>query len=81
MPQCGYNLLSYMASHDENRQIERAEAVFRKDLNKNAENPWSLFGLTQCLRKAAKSVQAEDMEKRFRRAWACADIDLRRPLF
>jgi len=36
----------------ENGQIERAEAVFRKDLSKNAKNPWSLFGLTQCLRKA-----------------------------
>lgn len=65
----------------ENGQIERAEAVFRKDLNKNAENPWSLFGLMQCLRKAEKSVQAEDMEKRFLRAWARADIDLQRPLF
>jgi tetratricopeptide (TPR) repeat protein len=65
----------------ENGQIERAEAVFRKDLSKNAENPWSLFGLTQCLRKAEKSVQAEDMEKRFLRAWARADIDLQRPLF
>jgi len=65
----------------ENGQIERAEDVFRKDLQKNAENPWSLFGLTQCLRKGEKSEQAEDMEKRFRRAWARADIDLQRPLF
>lgn len=65
----------------ENGQIERAEAVFRKDLNKNAENPWSLFGLTQCLKKAEKFVQAEDMKKRFRRAWARADIDLQRPVF
>lgn len=65
----------------ENGQIERAEDVFRKDLQKNAENPWSLFGLTQCLKKAGKSVQAEDMEKRFRRAWARADFDLKRPVF
>jgi tetratricopeptide (TPR) repeat protein len=62
-------------------QIERSEAVFREDLHKNAENPWSLFGLAQCLKKAGKPVQAADLEKRFRRAWARADLALQRPVF
>lgn len=62
-------------------KVERAETVFRKDLKKNAENPWSLFGLMLCLKKSEKPTEAADIEKRFRRAWARADIELQRPIF
>ena len=66
---------------DSNR-IEEAETVFRKDLLLNAENPWSLYGLTRCL-KAGKTTAllAADTEKRFNRAWARADVELNRPVF
>ncbi|MEN8136373.1 MAG: hypothetical protein ABFS18_12700 [Thermodesulfobacteriota bacterium] len=61
-------------------RIEEAEAVFRKDLLKNAENPWSLYGLTQCLKIKGATALAADAEKRFRRAWARADLELDRPV-
>jgi len=60
---------------------QEAEAVFRRDLLKNAENPWSLLGLAQALRAEGKNDQAADAEQRFRRAWARADLELLRPVF
>jgi len=62
-------------------QIEEAEAVFRKDLLKNAENPWSLYGLSRCLKAKGVTAMAADAEKRFSRAWARADLELSRPVF
>ncbi|MEJ2766524.1 hypothetical protein VV869_21435 [Photobacterium sp. MCCC 1A19761] len=58
-----------------------AEAVYRKDLLKNAENPWSLYGLTQSLKAQGKTDLAADTEKRFRRAWARADVVMPRSIF
>ncbi|MEN8258185.1 MAG: hypothetical protein ABFS09_10035 [Thermodesulfobacteriota bacterium] len=62
-------------------RIEEAEAVFRKDLLKNAENPWSLYGLAKCLKIRGATVLATDTEKRFRRAWTRADLEMSRPVF
>jgi len=62
-------------------RLEKAENVFRKDLHKNSENPWSLFGLMLTLEKSGRHAEAADFEKRFRRAWARADIELTRPYF
>ncbi len=62
-------------------RFEEAETVFRKDLLKNGENPWSLFGLARCLEARGKTDQAADAEKRFRRAWGRADLELVRPVF
>ncbi len=62
-------------------RFEEAETVFRNDLLKNGENPWSLFGLAQCLKARGKTIEAADAEKRFRRAWGRADLELARPVF
>jgi tetratricopeptide (TPR) repeat protein len=62
-------------------RFEEAGAVFRKDLLKNSENPWSLFGLARSLEALGKTDQAADAEKRFRRAWGRADLELKRPVF
>jgi tetratricopeptide (TPR) repeat protein len=62
-------------------QVERAESVFRNDLKRNPENPWSLFGLAVCLKKSGRHIETADFEKRFRRAWARADIEIQRPIF
>ncbi|MEZ4600519.1 MAG: hypothetical protein R2940_12090 [Syntrophotaleaceae bacterium] len=62
-------------------RYQEAEAVFRRDLLENAENPWSLFGLARSLEAQGKKLQAEEAEKRFRRAWARADLVLERPVF
>jgi tetratricopeptide (TPR) repeat protein len=57
-------------------QPKRAEAVYRKDLEKFPDNGWSLFGLAKALEAQGKEEQAQDMEKRFREAWRHADIEL-----
>ena len=53
-----------------------AEAVFWQDLNRNRENGWALFGLMQSLEAQGKTEAAAQIEKRFKKAWAGADIDL-----
>jgi tetratricopeptide (TPR) repeat protein len=53
-----------------------AEAVYREDLKQNRENGWSLFGLAQSLRAQGKTAEAEQVEVRFKRAWAQADVTL-----
>lgn len=53
-----------------------AEAIYREDLARNPENGWSLYGLTQALRAQKKTQEAASVEKRFRRAWAKADVTL-----
>lgn len=53
-----------------------AEAVYRKDLTVNPDNGWSLFGLLKSLRAEGKMDAARDIEIRFQRAWARADITL-----
>jgi len=53
-----------------------AEAVYREDLRKNPENGWSLFGLAQSLRAQGKTAEAAQVEARFQKAWAQADVKL-----
>ncbi len=55
---------------------EEAEAVYRRDLQINSENPWSLFGLAKSLRAQGKDKLATDVERTFRRTWARSDIEL-----
>jgi tetratricopeptide (TPR) repeat protein len=56
---------------------EEAEIVYWEDLRQNPENGWSLFGLAQSLRTQGKSDEAAEAEKRFHRAWAGADVELK----
>lgn len=49
-----------------------AEVLYRDDLRKNPENGWALMGLRDALRQQGKEAKAVD--KRFRKAWAKADI-------
>jgi tetratricopeptide (TPR) repeat protein len=60
---------------------KEAEAVFRKDLQKNPENAWALYGLTQSLKAQGNNDLAADTEQRFRRAWSRADVKMNRPVF
>ncbi len=53
-----------------------AEAIYREDLRRNPKNGWSLYGLTQSLRKQKKKDEAKETEKNFRQAWAKADVKL-----
>jgi tetratricopeptide (TPR) repeat protein len=54
-----------------------AEAVFREDLRRTPENPWSLFGLGRSLRARKADTEAGAVEDRFLHAWRRADIEFR----
>ena len=53
-----------------------AEAVYREDLKRNAENGWSLFGLERALRMQKKTDEAKVIAARFTKAWESADVKL-----
>jgi tetratricopeptide (TPR) repeat protein len=53
-----------------------AEAVYRTDLAKHADNGWACFGLMQSLRAQGKHREAEAAEQRFKAAWTYADVTL-----
>jgi tetratricopeptide (TPR) repeat protein len=53
-----------------------AEAVYREELRRNPENGWSLFGLSQALVAQGREDEAAGFERRFREAWAHADVQL-----
>jgi tetratricopeptide (TPR) repeat protein len=57
------------------RAVE-AEQVYWEDLRRNPENGWSLFGLAQALRAQKRDAEAAEVEERFKRAWANADVEL-----
>ena len=61
-------------------RYRQAEQVYRDDLTRNRENGWALNGLALCLRKQKAIQDAEEVETRFREAWAKADVKIR-PLF
>jgi tetratricopeptide (TPR) repeat protein len=55
---------------------DEAEAVYWQDLQRFRDNGWSLFGLWQALEAQGKSELAAQIEQRFRKAWASADVQL-----
>lgn len=55
---------------------ERAEAVFRADLEHCPRNPRSLFGLMNALEAQKKHDAAEDVRREFEAAWKNADMPL-----
>jgi tetratricopeptide (TPR) repeat protein len=58
------------------KQFAEAEKVFRSDLEKNPNNPRSLFGLREALRGQGKTAEANDAGARFEKAWQAADVKL-----
>lgn len=53
-----------------------AEIVYLEDLQRNPENGWSLFGLMRSLEAQGREAEATDVEERFEKAWARADVQL-----
>ena len=53
-----------------------AEAVYRDDLAKHAENGWALWGLARALRAQERLADADAVQARFRKAWKRADVSL-----
>ncbi|GMG86535.1 hypothetical protein MNKW57_08560 [Biformimicrobium ophioploci] len=56
--------------------FEKAEAVYRKDLEQYPRNGWSLKGLALALRGQDKNAEAADVENRFDKLWSRADVKL-----
>ncbi|MER3425106.1 MAG: hypothetical protein C4293_19630, partial [Nitrospiraceae bacterium] len=54
-----------------------AEAVYREDLKRTPENPWSLYGLVRSLLAQKADKEAAAVEERFRKAWSRADLEFR----
>jgi tetratricopeptide (TPR) repeat protein len=52
-----------------------AERVFRADLDRNRENPRSLFGLAEALAREGRTSDARSVRSRYERAWAQADTE------
>ena len=59
-----------------NGQADRAEAVFRADLEQYTRNPRSLFGLLKALEAQKNSAGVEEVRKEFEAAWKSADVTL-----
>ena len=60
-----------------NGQADRAEAVFRADLEQYPRNPRSLFGLVKALEAQQKNDAVEEVRREFEAAWKNADAPLR----
>jgi hypothetical protein len=58
-------------------RADEAETVFWQDLRqRNRENGYALKGLAASLRAQGRADEAALVEKRFRTAWADADMEL-----
>ncbi|MDA1369308.1 MAG: hypothetical protein O2971_00895 [Proteobacteria bacterium] len=53
-----------------------AEAVYRKDMEWNQQNPWSAFGLYQALEGQGKVHEASIVKRQFESWWRNADVEL-----
>jgi len=58
------------------KKFKEAEKVYRRDLDWNKNNGWSLFGLQQSLQLQGKTEEAETIYKEFLLAWQRADVEL-----
>lgn len=58
------------------KKFKEAEKVYRRDLDWNKNNGWSLFGLQQALQLQGKTEEAETIHKEFLLAWQRADVEL-----
>ena len=59
-----------------NGQAERAEAVFRADLEQYPRNPRSLFGLLKSLEAQKKTSNMGEVQREFDAAWKNADVPI-----
>ncbi|MFN2439741.1 MAG: hypothetical protein ABR503_11120 [Chitinophagaceae bacterium] len=63
------------------RQWANAENTFKKDLNQNAQNVWSLFGLHQALTVQNKKIEANIIRRQLEIATEKSDVKLTRLFF
>ncbi len=54
-----------------------AEEVYRGDLVRHPGNGWALYGLAEALKKQGKTAEAAEVDARFAKAWARADVKIK----
>jgi tetratricopeptide (TPR) repeat protein len=59
-------------------RAEAAEAVYRKDMERNRQNGWASFGLYQALEAQGKTAEAQLVHRQFQDQWRNADVQLTR---
>jgi tetratricopeptide (TPR) repeat protein len=59
-----------------NGRLAEAEAVYREDLRRWPNNGWSLFGLSDVLKRQGKEKEAADVKGAFDEVWKRADVKL-----
>ncbi|MBI1211318.1 MAG: hypothetical protein GC190_07645 [Alphaproteobacteria bacterium] len=57
-------------------RAKEAENVYRQDLRDWPKNGWSLFGLSEALKRQGKGREARKVKKEFDLAWERADVTL-----
>lgn len=57
-------------------RAKQAEKVYREDLERNPSNGWSLFGLSESLRRQNHKTEAAQAEQEFQKAWQHADVKI-----
>jgi hypothetical protein len=62
-------------------QPKQAEKVYREDLNEWTRNGWSLYGLSEALKRQGKRREASEASQAFLEAWARADVELKQSRF
>lgn len=60
---------------------QKAETVYKEDLERLRQNGWSLFGLSQALAAQGKTSEAETIKKEFEKVWQYADVSIQRSVF
>lgn len=60
----------------EGGEPERAEAVYRRALERFPGNGWALHGLARSLEALGRDDEARGVRRRFREAWRRADVEL-----
>ena len=65
----------------EQNRLDEAEAVYREDLRRRPNNPWSLAGLADCLDRQGKPAEAKLFRQQLATASQRADVTIDRSCF
>jgi tetratricopeptide (TPR) repeat protein len=57
-------------------RVTEADAVYREDLRRNPQNGWSLYGLSESLRRQEKDAEGRAVHARFEKAFEHADTKI-----
>ena len=58
-------------------RFAEAEAVFRKDLERQPGNGWALYGLSRALQMQEKAAEAAQVDRQFESVWQDADVRIK----